>query len=103
MITIGTKNFLSGFVGNKTIESIWIGNVRIYSRIPKLETPDNVSVDETTVSWDAVEHAETYSIKIDGTEIGVYGTWETPQQVGNNVTITQAYAVTQSASNLSVE
>lgn len=34
---------------------------------PKLATPQNVTVDGTTVSWDHVEHAENYDVYADDT------------------------------------
>lgn len=37
---------------------------------PQLATPQNVTADGTTVSWDAVENAESYAVLADGSEIG---------------------------------
>ena len=41
--------------------------------IPQLSTPQNVSADGTTVSWDEVENATSYEIFADGTSIGTVG------------------------------
>lgn len=38
--------------------------------LPQLATPQNVSVDGTTVSWDEVENATSYAVLADGSEIG---------------------------------
>lgn len=38
--------------------------------LPQLATPQNVSADGTTVSWDEVENATSYAVLADGSEIG---------------------------------
>lgn len=43
---------------------------RRYSALPQLATPQNVSADGTTVSWDEVENATSYAVLADGSEIG---------------------------------
>ena len=40
--------------------------------LPKLSTPQNVSADGTTVSWDEVENATSYAVLADGAGIGEY-------------------------------
>ena len=40
------------------------------TQLPQLATPTNVSASGTTVSWDAVENAESYDVYADGTLIG---------------------------------
>ena len=42
----------------------------VASPLPQLATPQNVSADGTTVSWDAVENATSYAVLADGNEIG---------------------------------
>ena len=42
----------------------------VASPLPQLATPQNVSADGTTVSWDAVENATSYAVLADGSEIG---------------------------------
>ena len=44
--------------------------VTVFERIPQLATPQNVSANGTTVSWDAVENATSYAVLADGSEIG---------------------------------
>ena len=44
---------------------------RRYYELMQLATPQNVSADGTTVSWDEVENAEVYVIYADGIEIGI--------------------------------
>ena len=38
--------------------------------VAKLATPQNVTANGTTVSWDLVENATSYAVLADGTEIG---------------------------------
>lgn len=59
--------FNSGTIGSGTIK------FRHFSQtepLPQLATPTNVTVDGTTLSWDAVENATSYDIYADGTFIG---------------------------------
>ncbi len=44
--------------------------VTIFEKITQLATPQNVSANGTTVSWDAVENATSYAVLADGSEIG---------------------------------
>lgn len=59
--------FNSGTIGSGTIK------FRHFSQtepLPQLATPQNVAVNGTTLSWDAVENATSYDIYADGTLIG---------------------------------
>nr|DAW66812.1 MAG TPA: hypothetical protein [Caudoviricetes sp.] len=59
--------FNSGTIGTGTIK------FRHFSQtepLPQLATPQNVAVEGTTLSWDAVENATSYDIYADGTLIG---------------------------------
>ena len=56
--------------------------VTVFERIPQLATPQNVTADGTTVSWDAVENATRYAVLADGSEIGTV-----ENQTGYNVTV----------------
>ena len=51
---------------------IGTGNIvfRDFAPVPTLATPQNVSIDGTTLSWDEVENATSYDIYADGTLIG---------------------------------
>ena len=44
--------------------------VTVFEKITQLATPQNVTADGTTVSWDAVENATSYAVLADGTSIG---------------------------------
>ena len=47
--------------------------VTVFEKITQLATPQNVTADGTTVSWDAVENATSYAVLADGNEIGTAG------------------------------
>lgn len=44
--------------------------VTVFEKITQLATPQNVTANGTTVSWDAVENATSYAVLADGNEIG---------------------------------
>lgn len=58
----------------------------VASPLPQLATPQNVTADGTTVSWDEVENATTYAVLADGSEIGTVEKAE--PQPGYTVTLT---------------
>lgn len=66
--TLTFKHFYdAGTIGSGTVK------FRHYSQtepLPQLATPQNVTADGTTVSWDAVKNATSYKILADGTSIG---------------------------------
>ena len=66
--------------------------VTVFEKITQLATPQNVTANGTTVSWDAVENATSYEVLADGASIGEYSvpsgytvtltSWD--EQVGSN-------------------
>ena len=44
--------------------------VTVFEKITQLATPQNVTADGTTVSWDTVENATSYAVLADGVSIG---------------------------------
>ena len=56
--------------GNITLTNITANVVITAECLPQLATPQNVSADGTTVSWDEVENATSYAVLADGSEIG---------------------------------
>ena len=57
--------------------------ITVVASLPQLATPQNVSADGTTVSWDEVENATSYAVLADGSEIGTV-----EKETGYQVTIT---------------
>ena len=48
--------------------------VTVFEKITQLATPQNVTANGTTVSWDAVENATSYEVLADGARIGTVST-----------------------------
>ena len=59
--------------------------VTVFEKITQLATPQNVTANGTTVSWDAVENATSYAVLADGSEIGTVF----EKQTGYNLSITR--------------
>ena len=73
----------------------------VASPLPQLATPQNVTADGTTVSWDAVENATRYAVLAGGNEIG------TVEQMsnaicGNNTICSNTLLVGNESSQVSV-
>jgi hypothetical protein len=70
--TLTFKHFFdAGTIGSGTVK------FRHYSQtepLPQLATPQNVTADGTTVSWDAVENATSYEILVGGSSFGTVST-----------------------------
>lgn len=58
--------------------------VTVFEKMTQLATPQNVSADGTTVSWDAVENATSYAVLADGTSIGTVSVQSSETWVLNN-------------------
>lgn len=71
MIAFGTNNINKVLFGNLTVEKMFLGNLEIYSSMPQLAAPQNVSVTGTEATFDEVENATSYEFFVDGTSIGV--------------------------------
>ena len=78
---------LSDPTGNATITIVAIDIT------PQLATPQNVTANGTTVSWDEVENATSYEIYADGVSIGTVE--KAPVQHGYAVTITKNITMTR--------
>ena len=61
--------------------------------VVQLATPQNVTANGTTVSWDEVENATSYAVLADGSEIGTVE--KAPVQHGYAVTITKNITMTR--------
>lgn len=51
--------------------------VTVFEKITQLATPQNVTANGTTVSWDEVANATSYAMLADGNEIGILETGAT--------------------------
>ncbi len=59
--------------------------------LPQLDTPTNLSVADTTASFDEVENAESYEFYVDDVSIGTYTVYDA-SQAGTELTIENAPA-----------
>lgn len=69
------------------------GNTYEMVYVVQLQTPQNVTANGTTVSWDEVENATSYAVLADGSEIGTVQ--KAPVQHGYVVTITKSITMTR--------
>lgn len=83
MIYFGNSSVKKIYFGTQEVKKIYLGNDLIYSSQPQLATPQNLSVTDTTASFDEVENAESYEFFVDDVSIGEYST-----QTGYEVTLT---------------
>lgn len=62
------------YLGTEKVIKMYLGSTLIYelSSLPQLATPQNVSVEDTTLSFDEVENAEEYEVFVDNVSIGSY-------------------------------
>lgn len=67
---VGGNDLDAGYVGSNEVTTIYLGTNLLYENETQLETPQNVTAENLTVSWDEVENAQTYSVRAEGTEIG---------------------------------
>ena len=65
---VGGNDLGAAYVGSNEVTTIYLGTNLLYE--PQLETPQNVTAENLTVSWDKVENAQTYSVRAEGAEIG---------------------------------
>ena len=75
--TVGTNYTWNAASGVLRIYGQYITDnivITISTSLPKLATPQNVTVDGTTASWDEVENATSYELYVDGTSIGTRST-----------------------------
>lgn len=66
-----------------TLNTVTI-TITCVASIPKLDTPQNLSISGDTLTFDEVDHAEEYEVYANGTSIGTYG--EYPVK-GNLITL----------------
>lgn len=92
MATISFKHYYksSTMIGSGTIKFI---PYTATEPLTQLATPQNVTANGTTVSWDEVENATSYAVLADGNEIGTVQ--KAPVQHGYAVTITKSITMTR--------
>lgn len=75
LLYMGNSQPSSVYYGDTEIYKIYFGSILVYEKstpLPYLATPQNVAVDNTTLTFDPVENATSYEIFVDGISIGTY-------------------------------
>lgn len=72
MIFVNTSEIKNLFFGGQQIEKIYFGSALIWQNKIKLTTPTNLSITDNTLSFDEVEHADSYSIYAGNILVGEY-------------------------------
>lgn len=84
-VTLENVSFKGVVLDKVTFKRAGQEAVTVFEKMTQLATPQNVTADGTTVSWDAVENATSYAVLADGSEIGTVEN----QTVGYNLSITR--------------
>lgn len=66
-ISVGLNNLKKALVGDKEVQSIWMGSTQIYSSTSQLATPA-ISLSGDTLTITEVANAESYGLYVDGTK-----------------------------------
>ena len=75
LLYMGNSHPSSVYWGETEIYKIYFGEALVYEKsapLPQLATPQNVAVDNTTLTFDPVENAISYEVFVDGVSIGTY-------------------------------
>ncbi len=52
------------------VQKMYLGTNLVYERLPQLATPSNLSISNSTLSFDAVENATSYEVFASSNSIG---------------------------------
>lgn len=70
-MVINQKEVKKLFIGNSTISKIYFGSLLVWQNKIKLATPV-ISISDNTVSFEEIEHADSYSIYAGNILVGEY-------------------------------
>lgn len=73
-LRLGSKTPIKYYLGSKELFKMYLGNKIVYQKqlMSQLPAPQNLSVENTTLSFDEVENAEEYEVFVDNVSIGSY-------------------------------
>lgn len=69
-IYMGETKISGAYFGENVVQRMYLGTNLVYERLPQLATPSNLSISNSTLSFDAVENAMSYEIFADNNSIG---------------------------------
>ena len=69
-VTLENVSFKGVVLDKVTFKRAGQEAVTVFEKIIQLATPQNVTANGTTVSWDVVENATNYAVLADGVSIG---------------------------------
>lgn len=69
-IYMGDTKISGAYFGENVVQRIYLGTNLVYERLPQLATPSNLSISNSTLSFDAVENATSYEVFANNNSIG---------------------------------
>lgn len=67
---MGDTKISGAYFGENVVQRIYLGTNLVYERLPQLATPSNLSISNSTLSFDAVENATSYEVFANNNSIG---------------------------------
>lgn len=69
-IHMGETKISGAYFGENVAQRMYLGINLVYERLPQLATPSNLSISNSTLSFDAVENATSYEVFANNNSIG---------------------------------
>lgn len=67
---MGDTKISGAYFGENVVQRMYLGTNLVYERLPQLATPSNLSISNSTLSFDAVENATSYEVFANNNSIG---------------------------------
>lgn len=69
-IYMGDTKISGAYFGENVVQRMYLGTNLVYERLLQLATPSNLSISNSTLSFDAVENATSYEVFANNNSIG---------------------------------
>lgn len=69
-IYMGDTKISGAYFGENVVQRMYLGTNLVYERLPQLATTSNLSISNSTLSFDAVENATSYEVFANNNSIG---------------------------------